>query len=481
VSVYTADSLRKWARRPTPYRIRGVLVKNTHLVVGASKKTLKTTLVSGEMAFAIANGTLWLGHEEFAVEAQAPVVVVINEGLKSYMKMLDRIPARHNASSLGPIYVIDASGIKLENGDLNAVIRETAERVGAGVIIYDAWYGFVGGDKKAESIFSMSDVFKIVQGVADELDIDPVIVHHLKKNSKGRPDLDDLTFAGIAEWADSWLLITHRSTARPEEGEYRLGLVAGSRQWGELNYEVDASFGHVDLDNGVYANPPQWHVTKVDADRAQQWGKGSGSSTVNPEMSLIDFITAHPYEHTKSQVCKLAPGAEKANRDAAERLAKSGLLVVAKISRLEGNRTVLRDLVGPSGADPAATEQQRLAPIGNDLPTNVGEHGAGNSPKAAVSAPSEPQLDTNLGRAADVDNPGTPTLSEATLVQADVPDQGSRNTLQATDVDDLGDSNISPQCIRCGESHPPTPPGHMNWACYIAESQSDLGRSEDSA
>jgi hypothetical protein len=195
----------------------------------------------------------------------------------------------------------------------------------------------------------------------------------------------------------------------------------------------------------------------------------------------MEFIAVHPYEYTKSQVCKEASPGERANRHAFERLVKSGQLVVAKIGRLEGNRTVLRDLVGPPDIDPARVEQQRSAPIGNDLPTNVGEHGAGNSPKAAVSTPSEPQLDTNLGRAANVDNPGTPTLSEATMVPADVPDQGSRNTVQTTDVDDLGDSDISPQCIRCGESHPPTPPGHMNWACYVTETQRDLGRQEDSA
>lgn len=480
VSAYRADALRSWAEKPTTWRIRGVLVKDTHLVVGASKKTLKTTLVSGEMAYAIANGTPWLDHGEFVVDAPAPVIVVINEGVKSYMRTLARIPARHKADSLGPIYVIDASGVKLENGDLSAVIRETAERVGAGVIIYDAWYGFVGGDKKAESMFAMAEVFKVVQDVADELNVDPIIVHHLKKNSKGRPDLDDLTYAGVAEWADSWLLITHRSTARPDDGEYRLGLVAGSRQWGEIDYEVDASFGKLDLDAAGYTHPPRWLVTRVDASRSEQWSKGSGGSPGNPETNVTDFIAAHPYECTKSQVCTKAPGAEKTNRDAFERLINSGQLVVAKIQRREGKRTVLRDLVGPSDIDLSVVEQQRLAPIGNDLPTYVGQGGAGNSPEAAVSAPSEPQFGGNLGRTANVGNADTPTLSESTSASDQVPDQGSETTPHAVDVQDLLGSEYPPRCDKCGELHEPPLPGEINWKCFHISTERDLAKWEKS-
>ncbi|MEE8484983.1 MAG: AAA family ATPase [Acidimicrobiia bacterium] len=392
VSVYHADSLREWANQPATWRIRGVLIEGTHLVVGASKKTLKTTLVSGEMAYAIANGTPWLDHEQFAVEAQAPVIVVINEGIKSYMRSLDRIPARRGAESLGPIYVVDASGFKLQNGDLNAVIRETADRVGAGVIIYDAWYGFVGGDADPASLFSMSDVFKIIQDVADELGIDPVIVHHLKKFSKGRPDLDDLTFAGVAEWADSWLLITHRSPARPDEGEFLLGVVAGSRQWGELDYEIDGSLGPIDLDVGGYTDPPTWFVTKVSAEQSRNWGGKSSRSAPNAEPGILKFIGDHPYEYTKSQVADYAPGSQKTNRYLLASLLEEGTVVSAKVKRLEANGIRTRDLLALSGVDPAGTEQQRLAPIGNDLPTYVGQGGAGNSPEAAVSALSEPRL-----------------------------------------------------------------------------------------
>jgi hypothetical protein len=475
VSAYVADNLRPWARKRAEWRIRGALVKDTHLVVGASKKTLKTTLVSGEMAFAIANGTPWLDHEQFTVEAEAPVIVVINEGIKSYMKMLDRIPARNDAASLGPIFVIDASGFNLENGDLNAVIRETADRVGAGVIIYDAWYGFVGGEKDAASLFSMSDVFKIVQGVADELDIDPVIVHHLKKNSKGRPDLDDLTFAGVAEWADSWLLITHRSPARPDEGEYRLGLVAGSRQWGEIDYEVDASFGQIDLDNAGYTQPPRWNITEVKAEQSERWGKKSASSVANPEADIVGIVAANPYMFTKSQVAEMAQGAAKRNGPLITQLIKDGTIASVYLRRSEESGIKSRHLLGPPSLDPARVEQQRLAPIGNDIPTNVGEHGAGNSPKAAVSAPSEPQLDTNVGRAADVDNPGTPSLSGATPVPADVPDHSSGNTHHLADLDDLSDSIAPPHCIPCGEPHQPPPEGGMDWACYARQAEQQVG------
>jgi hypothetical protein len=202
---------------------------------------------------------------------------------------------------------------------------------------------------------------------------------------------------------------------------------------------------------------------------------------VNPEAALTDFVTAHPYEYTKSQVCKEAPGGEKANRDAFQRLITSGTLTVTKLKRLEGNQTRLRPLVGPSGVDPAQTEQQRLAPIRDDLPTNVAEHGAGNSPKAAVSAPVEPQLDTNLGKAADVDNPGTPTLSDATPVPADVPGRRSGITSYESHRGDQDPPDGSPSCIRCEGHHPPTAPGRFSWTCYAIEAERELRRLEGTA
>jgi hypothetical protein len=442
VSAYEADSLRSWAKEPPEWRIQGILIKDTHLVVGASKKTLKTTLVSGEMAYSIANGTPWLGDEQFAVEASAPVIVVINEGIKSYMRSLDRIPTRHQADSLGPIYVIDASGIKLQNEDLGAAIRETAERVGAGVIIYDAWYGFVGGDADASNLYSMSDVFKIVQDVADELDIDPVIVHHLKKNSTGRPDLDDLTFAGVAEWADSWLLITHRSPARPDEGEFCLGVVAGSRQWGELDYEIDGSFGPIDLDAGGYTDPPIWFVTKVSAEQSRNWGGKSSKSAPNPEPGILRLIEDHPYEYTKSQVSNNAPGAERSNRWLLNSLLQEGIVVSAKVRRSESNGVKTRDLLALKGIDPPAAGQQRLAPIGNDQPTNVGQGGAGNSPEAAVSALSEPPAKGNLGDPADVENVDTAEVSMPTSANVGTEDNHGSDTADSSgEIDWLSASN----------------------------------------
>lgn len=481
ISMYSADDLRYWARKPMKWRVPGVLIRGTNLVVGGSKKALKTTLASAELAFAVANGLPWLDHEDFAVEESTPVLVVLNEGVKPYLRSLDRIAQRRGLDSFGDIYVIEANGLTMDDEDLKELIASAAREYDVGMIIYDAWYGFVPADAEAASLFSMRKVFGVVQSVAEDAGADAVIVHHLTKHSKGKPELDNLSFAGIAEWADSWLLVTHREPARPEEGEYRLGLVAGSRQWGELTYELDGSFGTVDIEHAGYTQPPRWRVTKVDADTSDGWGKGSGSSTVDPEASLMTFIIRHPYKCTKSQVCKEAPGGEKANRDAFDRLIRSGALVVAKKERREGDRIVLRPLVGPSGVDPAAAEQQRLAPIGNDLPANVGEHGAGNSPKAAVSAPSEPQLDTNVGRAADVDNPDTPTLSEATPVPAVVPDRRSGAPSHESHRGDEDPPTAPALCIRCGEHHPPTPAGSINWQCYTIETERELRRREGSA
>ena len=117
----------------------------------------------------------------------------------------------------------------------------------------------------------------------------------------------------------------------------------------------------------------------------------------NPEPGILKFIEDHPYEYTKSQISKNAPGAERSNRRFLDSLLKEGVVVSAKVRRSESNRVTRRDLLALKGIDPPATGQQRLAPIGNDQPTIVGQGGAGNSPEAAVSALSEPPAEGNLG------------------------------------------------------------------------------------
>ncbi len=477
ISMYAADGLLGWAREPVRWRVRSVLIEGTNLVVGGPKKALKSTLVSAEMAVAVANGIPWLDHGEFAIDAQAPVLVVLNEGVKPYLRTLDRIIQRHGLDSVGDIHVVEANGFTMDDDDLTAIITDGAQEIGAGMIIYDAWYGFVGADAEAANLFAMRKVFGVVQSVAEDSGSDAVIVHHFVKHSRGRPELDTLSFAGIAEWADSWILLMHREIARPEEGEYRLGLVAGSRQWGELTYELDGSFGRVDIEHGGYTEPPRWLVSKVDSEISDGWGKTSGKPTVDPEMGLTGFIAAHPYEFTQSALCQQAPGGDQRNRAALKRMIRNGTVTVRYLKRTESNGVrKSRHLLALDGTDPATTEQQRLAPIGNDLPTNVAQHGAGNSPEAAVSAPSELQLDGNLGRTAKVENTDTPTLFESTSASDLVPDQGSEITPRTVDVQDLPEPEDLPQCDKCGELHEPPLPGEINWKCFYISIERDQAK-----
>lgn len=80
--VYKADDLLEWANESLEWRVRGLLIKGTYAIVGGAKKTLKTTLISAELAYANANGVNWLGAPGFEVDAPCPVIVLINEGVR---------------------------------------------------------------------------------------------------------------------------------------------------------------------------------------------------------------------------------------------------------------------------------------------------------------------------------------------------------------------------------------------------------------
>jgi hypothetical protein len=66
-----------------------------------------------------------------------------------------------------------------------------------------------------------------------------IAIHHFRKRTSGRPQRTDLSWAGFTEWADTWILLCHREEPRPDDGEYRLGMIAGTRQAGEHAYNVD--------------------------------------------------------------------------------------------------------------------------------------------------------------------------------------------------------------------------------------------------
>jgi len=346
LELYRAGDLFPWADKPPKWRVKGLLVEGTYGVVAGSKKTLKSTMFSAELAVAVSSGTNWLDAPGFEVETPCSAVVLINEGIRPYLRNVRRIAERKEMQDAGGIYVVEAQGSKFGDSDLEAMIRTAVEESGAGLFIFDAAYGFITGDTEASSLFAMGEQLGWLQQICSQLDVDLLVVHHLKKNQRGgKPDLDDVAWAGFPEWSDSWFLLTHASPPDAANGLFRIGLTAGSRQGYEFLYEIHGDTGGFDLETLGPTRPANWRVTTVTPEEAANWGTKRKSKSRGSE-GILSLIDASPFQLTESQIAEILPGSDKNHVKNIKRMLDDGTLQKRKLKRQEGTTSRTRELIG---------------------------------------------------------------------------------------------------------------------------------------
>jgi hypothetical protein len=149
-------------------------------------------------------------------------------------------------------------------GDLDALTAGLREHE-IDVLLYDPLYLslLAGSSLQATNLYDTGPLLSAVTRACLDAGATPLLVHHTRKAiALGEPaELDDLAFAGVAEFARQWMLVNRRERFDPEQGVHRLWLGAGGSCGQSGLWAVDVDEGRLAED----FSGRKWEVTVTPA------------------------------------------------------------------------------------------------------------------------------------------------------------------------------------------------------------------------
>jgi hypothetical protein len=235
--------------------VKQVLAANQPMVIGGPPKAHKTSLAL-DMAVSLATGTKFLNT--FAVPKECKVAVfsgesgrqAINETIQRICHSKDKDP---KDCGLFCGFTLPQLGSAEDRKELRHLLRDN----NVGVLIVDPLYLSMGGKPVAASnLYEVGPVLARFTDTCLRAGTTPIFVHHMVKSTSAKRTtvtLNDLAFAGIAEFARQWLLVNHRTEYQPGSGAHDLILSIGGSAGHSSGWSVH-------IDEGRDAENRRWSV-----------------------------------------------------------------------------------------------------------------------------------------------------------------------------------------------------------------------------
>jgi hypothetical protein len=250
----SADFAQRLYRRE--WLIRRIAVLGQPCIVGGPKKALKTSLM---VDFIVSLG---LALKFLAVfEVPDPFKVLFLSGESGDATIQET--ARRVCQAKG-VRLEDLEGKvfwsfdlpQLSNPQHMEALAEFIREHGIQVVVIDPLYlCLLSGNSKldAANLFDVGPLLKRIADVCLDAGATPILVHHLRKNRedpKSPPELEDLAFAGVQEFARQWILIGRREAYEPGTGDHKLWVNVGGSAGHSGTWAVDVDEGTIDEDFG---------------------------------------------------------------------------------------------------------------------------------------------------------------------------------------------------------------------------------------
>ena len=240
----TASELWPLADEPVKWMVENVFSLEQPTVIGARKKSLKTTLLSS-LVVSLVTGYPWLG--KFKIPQKFKVLFVTGEATQR--AAIRKV--RRAADSLN-LQAEDLSGLRIEavnfpkfprDEDLAAIAADIAQH-SIDIVVIDPLYRGMDASINAQNIFAMGDALGKFMDACSPASV--ILSHHVKKSAQfdksELPDLDDLSQAGVAEFAGNYMLIG-RLAKYEGDGQHDLAISFGGRdeQFSQYRLQFDES------------------------------------------------------------------------------------------------------------------------------------------------------------------------------------------------------------------------------------------------
>jgi hypothetical protein len=235
-----AAELWDLADQPVQWLVEGVFSCDQPTIFGAKQKSLKTTLLS-DLAVCLPTGFPWLG--KFNVPEKRRTLFVTGEA--SEAAAIRKIKRAAESRNLRREDFIDSLRIEaltfptLPSDKDCAAVAEAVKEHGIEVVLLDPLYMGLQGLNTA----NLTEVGPAMrQFMASCRPANVIIAHHVKKTASfdDAPNLEDLSQAGIAEFAGNYWLMG-RMSEYTGDGMHSLAIRYGGRdeQFGLLKLDFD--------------------------------------------------------------------------------------------------------------------------------------------------------------------------------------------------------------------------------------------------
>lgn len=297
---------------PMEWLITGLWPAGSYGPWGGAKKSLKTYAAS-IAAIAVAAGRPAFGNPEWSVPAARPVIYYGGEGgQKMHARRLQRIARElygiadlstvplHLVTDIGPLDKPDfIDALRRNVQEVNEAHAATHE-LGTGLLVLDSLYNYHPAGVEAGNLYERGPLLAGLSALTAEQGVALWLVDHFNKTGSGI-DLDRLAQAGMAQWADSWLLFEHGETPDVANGMFTLSTGVGSRQWGGEDWTLRIDLGAYDKETSAYLTPMKVEAEQGITRRAQASGS---TSPADLREAIMEWLDDHPDQVSKTDALK---------------------------------------------------------------------------------------------------------------------------------------------------------------------------------